>query len=240
MYYAPPATEEARMATAVPIPQAELDDPDVLPDDELVALLDGAPWRRFVVVGDSVAKGVAEESPGYRSLRWGARVAAVLARVNPGAVYENLGTREQRAAEIRDTQLARALALEPDLVAYVGGGNDMLVEHFDVEPVAATIDETIAALAASGATVVTYSMMDLPSAFPGLEALGGRLRALNEAVAGIAARHGAVHVDLHSLPCCSDPALYSSDLMHGSMRAQAIVATVTVRRLAERIRGAAR
>jgi lysophospholipase L1-like esterase len=225
------------MESTISVPEAELHDPDVLTDEEIDALVAGAPWRRFLVVGDSIAKGLGEESPGYRTMRWGERVAAALERARPGLEYLNLGTPDQTASEIRDTQLARAREFEPDLAAYVGGGNDMLVEQFRVEPIAAAIDETISALAEAGATVVTFSMLDLPSAFPvpGMEVLDRRLRILNDAVAEIAERHATVHVDAHSLPCCSDPGLYSSDMKHGSIRGQAIVASVTLERLAEQI-----
>ena len=226
------------MATTAAVPEAELQDPDVLTDAEADELLEGAPWRRFVVVGDSVAKGIGDESPGYRKLRWGARVAAALDRARPGLEYVNLGVPDQTAAEIRDTQLEQAKALDADLVGYVGGGNDLLVEEFDVGPVAATIEETVAGLSENGATVITYSMFNLPSAFPDVDMgeLDRRLRLVNQAVAGIAARHGTAHVDCYSLACCSDRGLYSADMKHGTIRGQAIAASATIRRLAEVIR----
>jgi hypothetical protein len=62
------------MESTTSVPEAELHDPDVLTDEEIDALVAGAPWRRFLVVGDSIAKGLGEESPGYRTMRWGARV----------------------------------------------------------------------------------------------------------------------------------------------------------------------
>ena len=226
------------MVTTTAVPEAELRDPDVLTDEEADRLLEGAPWRRLVVVGDSVAKGIGEESEGYRRLRWGQRVAAALDRARPGLEYVNLGIPDQTASEIRDSQLELARALEPDLVGYVGGGNDMLVEQFDVEPVAATIEETVAGLSENGATVFTYSMFNLPSAFPDVDMseLDRRLRLVNDAVAEIARRHGTAHVDCYSLECCSDPGLYSSDMKHGTIRGQAIAASATIRRLAEEIR----
>ena len=230
------------MSTAIPIPEAELSDPDVLTDDQVDGLLVGAPWRRFVVVGDSIAKGVGESAPGYRRIVWAERVAAGLERARPGLVYVNLATPEQTAREILDTQLERAKAFGPDLAAYVGGGNDLLVEQFDVEPVARLIDETLAGLAETGATLITFSMMDLPGAFPDLdlEELDRRLRLLNDAVADVAGRYDALHIDLHSHPRSRDPELYSSDMKHGNMRGQAFAASETIKRLAEAIRGRAR
>src|ERR687893_1940351 len=110
------------MTTTAAVPEAELRDPDVLTDEEADRLLEGAPWRRLVVVGDSVAKGIGDESPGYRKLRWGARVAAALDRARPGLEYVILGIPDLTAAEIVDTQLEQAEALKADLYGYVGGG----------------------------------------------------------------------------------------------------------------------
>src|SRR5918999_1542273 len=99
------------MTTTTAVPEAERQDPDVLSDEEVDRLLQGAPWRRFVIVGDSIAKGLGDESPGYRRMRWGERVAAGLERARPGLEYVNLGVAELTAAEIRDTQLERAKEL---------------------------------------------------------------------------------------------------------------------------------
>jgi len=227
------------MTQTVQPPPAELSDPDVLSPDEGEALVAEAPWKRFVVLGDSVAKGVGEPAEGYADVRWGARVAAALSAAQPSLEYTNLGRRDARAAEIRDEQLEAALELRPDLVGYVGGGNDMLVHEFDVAPAAAVIDETIAALVETGATVVTYTMMNLPSAYshvPGMEQLDERLRLVNDAVTEISERRGALLVDLYPLPVCADPGIYSSDLQHGNMRGQAIAASHTLRRLGQYLR----
>src|SRR5215212_7529114 len=58
----------------------ELADPDVLTTAEEDALLRGAPWRRFVVLGDSVAEGLGDEVEGYESFPWAARLARALRR----------------------------------------------------------------------------------------------------------------------------------------------------------------
>jgi hypothetical protein len=54
---------------------AERHDPYCLAPDQEDALLRGAPWARFAVVGDSIAKGVFEELAGYRPMPWPERVA---------------------------------------------------------------------------------------------------------------------------------------------------------------------
>src|SRR6185369_7957676 len=85
-------------------------DPWCLRDREAATLLAGHPWRRFAVLGDSVAEGLTEPVAGYHPLPFADRVRVELARSRPDLAYLNLGRRNLRAAEVRATQLAPALA----------------------------------------------------------------------------------------------------------------------------------
>jgi lysophospholipase L1-like esterase len=226
------------MEMTMQVPEAERLDPHVISPAEASELLAGHSWSSFVVLGDSVAEGVGDPSEGYATVTWGDRVAAALARVWAGLTYANLGQRYLKAAEIRDYQLAPALELAPDLAAVVGGGNDLLVEDFEVAPVGQALDEVVGTLVGTGADVVTFEMMDLPGAFggTGFEELDRRLRLLNEAVREIAAERGTIHVDLHSPPWARERECFSADLQHGSMRGQAIAASATIRALGDHLR----
>jgi lysophospholipase L1-like esterase len=105
------------------------------------------PWRRFVVVGDSLAEGIGDPTPGYEHLGWADRVARGLE-----ADYLNLGRRDLLAVEVRATQLERALAFAPDLAAVVCGGNDLMRADHDPEAVERNVDAIVAALRAAAAT----------------------------------------------------------------------------------------
>jgi hypothetical protein len=120
------------MIEDIDVPARERSDPDVADDEQLGRLLGaGVTWERVVVLGDSIAAGVRESSPGYRDLGWSDRLAAGLALARPGAVVHNLGRRDLTAAEVRESQLQDALALEPDLAIVAAGGNDLLRREFD-------------------------------------------------------------------------------------------------------------
>src|SRR5919199_4299920 len=125
----------AEIPRLIEIPEAEARDPYVLSPAEQSELLAGHPWSRFVVIGDSVAKGMGDPTEGYVTVPWAGRVAAALARERDGFTYANLARHGAKAADIRDSQLGPALELEPDLVAMIGGGNDALAEEFDIAPV---------------------------------------------------------------------------------------------------------
>src|SRR5919109_3927301 len=155
IYYLLPTHEDAEaameIATEIPqrteIPDAEAQDPYVLSPAEESELLVGHPWSRFAVLGDSIAMGMGDPTEGYVTATWGGRVAAALARERDGVTYVNLAKHGAKAADIRDSQLGPALDLEPDLVAVIGGGNDLLAEAFDIAPAKAAIDEIVVALA---------------------------------------------------------------------------------------------
>jgi lysophospholipase L1-like esterase len=230
------------MTTEIPrlteIPDAEAQDPYVLSPAEQSELLAGHPWSRFAVIGDSVALGMGDPTDGYVTATWGGRVAAALARERDGFTYTNLARHGAKAADIRDSQLGPALELEPDLVAIIGGGNDVLAEEFDVVPVKATLDGMVVALTDAGATVVTYETVDFPRAFPdpAFEKFNRRLLDLYAATREIARDRGTVHVDIYRQPWAAERYLFSADLQHPTMRAQALAASLTIRALGEHLR----
>lgn len=206
----------------------------LLGTDEAARLLRGAPWARFVTVGDSGAEGVTEPLPGYRTMPWFDRFTEHLRLVQPALVARNFGKRNLFAADVRATQLEPALDFEPDLAAVLSGGNDILKKVFDVEATRAEIVTVVSALAKTGATIVTMGLFDITNS-PHVEeryrkVMSERIALLSETVRGIAEEYGALHVDLPAHPAGTE-GIYSSDGLHLNARGQAIVADETVRRL---------
>src|SRR5262249_2953846 len=93
----------------------EAADPYCLRPGEAEKLLAGHPWRRFAVLGDSVAEGAGEPAPGYADEPWCDRIAAALRAHQPDLAYLNLGVGNTSAAQVRATQLPTALVFAPDL-----------------------------------------------------------------------------------------------------------------------------
>jgi len=230
------------IATEIPqpteIPDVEAQDPYVLSPAEESELLAGHPWSRFAVLGDSIAMGMGDPTEGYVTATWGGRVAAALSRERDGFTYANLAQHRAKAADIRDSQLGPALDLEPDLVAMIGGGNDLFADEFDIAPVKAAIDDIVVALTDTGATVVTYEGLDFPRAHPdpAFEEFNRRLLDLYAAMREIARERRTLHVDLYTEPWAREPYCFSADLQHPTMRAQALCASATIRVLGEYLR----
>ncbi|KRV48217.1 hypothetical protein AQ490_25780 [Wenjunlia vitaminophila] len=218
----------------------ERDDPYCLSDAEAYALLREAPWRRFVVLGDGLAEGLGEKTPGYRPVPWPERIRYALSRRVPTVAYLNLGRHNLVTSEVRASQVDRALAFHPDLAAVICGGNDLLTERFDPRRVEADLEAVVTTLLGTGADVILFTLMDICAGVPELSALRPHMNALNESVRDVSLRHDTLLVDLWGHPICSAGDVYSSDLTHPSTRGHAVLASQALRRLGERLATAAR
>ena len=187
------------------------------------------PWTRFVALGDSITEGYGMDPvEGVEHLPWARRVARGLAETQPRLEFLNLGRRNLRTAQIRDTQLEPAVAFAPDLVSIAAGPNDLLDPEFDPARIERELEPLYASFADSGATVFTFTYMNMPASglFPadGARVLAERMEALHEAIRANADRFGALLVDIYADPESANPAFYSADLQHANARGQAFVA----------------
>lgn len=145
---------------------------------------------------------------------WADRVAEELGREIDGFAYANLAIRGRLHHEVIDQQLEPALALHPDLVSFVAGGNDVL-RLADPDQLAADMDEAVGRLAATGATVILFTGPDVGST-PVLGLVRGRAAIFNENMRTVAVRHGAVMVDLWGLRELTSEAMWAADRLHFS------------------------
>lgn len=217
----------------------EAADPWCLDDGEAARLLAGHPWRRFAVLGDSVAEGIFEPTDGYLPLGWTDRIAAELRAAAPELEYLNLGRRDVRCARVRAEQLPEAVAFGPDLALIACGANDAFHPRYRPEAVDTELAAMVTGLQEAGAEVMTISVLVLDD-YPGLpdsirRDVPGRLRIWREHSAALAARLGTLHVDLTDHPAEHGGDLISADGVHGNGKSHAISATAAVRRLGARL-----
>ena len=84
-------------------------------------------FRRYVAIGDSSTEGLEDPDgeSGYRG--WADRLAQIIANAQAEPLdYANLGVRSLHLSEIRTTQFAAAMGMQPDLFSIFGGANDLL------------------------------------------------------------------------------------------------------------------
>lgn len=171
-------------------------------------------FTRYVAIGDSQSEGLndGDDDGGYRG--WADRLAERIAVFEPDVRYANLAIRGRLARQVREEQLAPALAMQPDLASVVAGVNDLLRPKFDPAAVAAELEIAYSALSAAGARVLTMAFPTLGAGMPGGGAIMARISALNTQIRAAAGRHGVVVVDLEAYPVSTDPRLWSWDRLH--------------------------
>lgn len=154
-------------------------------------------FSRYVALGDSFTEGVGDPDSAYpNGVRgWADRVAEALALTNPEFSYSNLAIRGRKLVGIVEEQIEPALAMKPDLVTLSGGGNDVLRPGIDIDALASTLDEAVAKLRASGATVVLFTLPDTQSN-QSFKMLRGRTALWNLFVREVVDRNNAVLVDV--------------------------------------------
>ena len=187
---------------------------------------------RYVAIGDSSTEGLDDRAPGRGLRGWSFRLADALAHAHDGLLYANLAVRGKRTREVRDEQLAPALAMRPDLLSVFAGTNDLLAVRFDAARIAADLEAMFAAGRAQGARVLTFTLPDLAPVMPLARPLAPRVRALAAEVRAAASRTGVTLVDLAAYEVAVDPRLWSADRIHANAAGHARIAAALAHALA--------
>ena len=215
--------------------RTEETDPFCLTTSGAARLLAGAPWRRFVVVGDSLSAGIGDPSPGYQTGPWSARVAAALSLVHPDVVHVNLAGVGATTRDTLDDQLERALDLRPDLIHVPSGANDIWRRSPSFDTVARDLRHLFESAAGSGALVTTFT---LGRAFvvPTIPDFAEHVLTLNEIIRSLAQDYGVVVIEMWDHPIMDRPDLLSADQIHFAASGQAVLAAEVVKALARALK----
>ncbi len=181
-------------------------------------------YERYVAIGDSSTEGLDDPDGrgGYRG--WSSRLADNIATLQGHLLYANLAIRGRRTRQILDEQLDKAMAMEPDLVTFFSGTNDVVGKEFDIDQVAADIERVHQRVRGSGAVLLTFTLPDLTPVMPAAKRIAPRVEALCQAMREISAASGAILVDFARHPVASDPRLWSEDRLHANSEGHARIA----------------
>ncbi|MGI8458304.1 MAG: SGNH/GDSL hydrolase family protein [Propionibacteriaceae bacterium] len=178
-------------------------------------------FERYVALGDSSTEGLEDPDDfgGYRG--WADRLALLIAAAQPPPLgpplaYANLAVRGLRLHEIRATQLAPALAMEPDLVTVFGGVNDVIGPRPHWGQIGADLVAVFGAARSAGATVATFTMPDPLAISPVGRLVRERMFVLNDLIRASALAHDVLVVDFQQFPIAEDPRLWFADRLHGN------------------------
>ena len=178
------------------------------------------PWTRYVALGDSFTEGLWDAPDGTDAPMRGwadllaARLSARRAQAgDPPLEYANLAVRGRRLAPIVDDQVPAALALRPDLVSLVGGGNDLLRPDGDPDRLAARLEAAVVRLRRSGADVLLATGFDTAES-PVVRLTRSKVAVYNTMIWSIARRQGAHVVDLWGMRALHDWRMWADDRIH--------------------------
>jgi lysophospholipase L1-like esterase len=188
--------------------------------------------RTFVALGDSFTEGLEDEiGPAGRHRGWADRVAAELARTEGSLRYANLAVRGRLLDQVVATQLPIALGLQPDLVSFHAGPNDLLRPRADPPALLARYDAAVGTLAGAGIRTILFTVVERTGTGRTADRLAVRFHAFNVGIRATAERHGAVLVDLAAVPVLRDRRLWHEDRLHLAPEGHARVAAAVLEAL---------
>ncbi|MER7762098.1 SGNH/GDSL hydrolase family protein [Streptomyces sp. NPDC097619] len=171
-----------------------------------------ASYTSLVAVGDSFTEGMSDRLPDGSYRGWADLLAARLAAREPGFRYANLAVRGKLIGQIVEEQVDAAAAMKPDVITLVGGLNDTLRPSCDMGRVTALLEEAVTRLAPACRQLV---LMRSPGRRgPVMERFRPRVEELFSFVDTLAARHGALVVDLYGSEALGDPRMWDVDRLH--------------------------
>ncbi|QNP74008.1 SGNH/GDSL hydrolase family protein [Streptomyces roseirectus] len=171
-----------------------------------------SPYTSLVAVGDSFTEGMSDLLPDGTYRGWADLLAARMSAQVPGFRYANLAVRGKLIGQIVEEQVDVAAGMGADVITLVGGLNDTLRPKCDMVRVKDLLTEAVERLTPGCRQLV---LMRSPGRQgPVLERFRPRMEELFDHVDTLAAKHGALVVDLYAAPSLADPRLWDVDRLH--------------------------
>ena len=187
-------------------------------------------WSRYVAVGDSFTEGLWDDPDGRDAPQrgWADLLASHLSERRKAAgesalEYANLAIRGKVLRAILVEQVPVAMAMAPDLVSLVGGGNDILRPTSDIDRMARNLEARVVRLRAAGIDVLLGTGYDAYGS-PLVSATRSRVGIYNSLIWSMARRHGAYVLDAWGMRSLRDWRMWSEDRIHLTSEGHARVA----------------
>lgn len=189
----------------------------------------------FAVIGDSAASGVGDSDGKGNNLGWSYHLAKSF---QEPLVFINAARPGARSAEVLEIQLPKILIHNPDLVAVVVGGNDLLRSNFDPKKFAENLRRTLLELVNRGSAIMLLELHDptkiVPMPYLISRICRRRVAAVNAATRGLAKTFGAILMETRSLENIYAREKWHVDRMHPSKLGHQFIAAQFAKLLAER------
>ena len=188
-------------------------------------------YTRYIAIGDSQTEGLWDGDDVVGVLGFADRLAAQINSHHPGLHYANLAVRGTLVADVLRKQVPPALAMQPDLITVCVGMNDVIQPGWSFGRALADLEMLYAALAGSGATVVTTTFPNVAQFLPLGWLVSGRLARINNAIREAADRYDFRLVDLYDAPSMRDLDTWDIDRVHASTKGHLLFAAAAAEAL---------
>jgi lysophospholipase L1-like esterase len=189
----------------------------------------------FAVIGDSAASGVGDSDGKGNNLGWSYHLAQSF---QEPLIFINAARPGARSTEVLEIQLPKILIHNPDLVAVVVGGNDLLRSNFDPKKFAENLRRTLLELVNRGCTIMLLELHDPTKIVPMPYLIGRicrrRVTAVNAATRELAKTFGAILMETRSQENIYAREKWHVDRMHPSKLGHQFIAAQYAKLLAER------
>ncbi|WP_077098600.1 SGNH/GDSL hydrolase family protein [Mycobacterium terramassiliense] len=188
-------------------------------------------YCRYVAIGDSQTEGLWDGNDAIGCLGFADRLAAMIDARYPGLQYANLAIRGKLVADVLREQVPPALEMRPDLITVCVGMNDVIQPGNSFGRALDKLEQVYAALAGSGATVVTTTFPNVAQFLPLGRLVSGRLTRINEAIRAAADRYDFRLVDLYHAASMRDLDTWDVDRVHASTKGHILFAAAAAEAL---------
>ena len=189
----------------------------------------------FAVIGDSAASGVGDSDGNGNNFGWSYHLAKSF---QEPLIFINAARPGARSAEVLEDQLPKILIHNPELVAVVVGGNDLLRSNFNPEKFYRNLRETLIRLAELGSTVMLLELHDPTKIVPMPYLIGRicrrRVAAVNAATRDLAKTFGAILMETRSQENIYAREKWHVDRMHPSKLGHQFIAAQYAKLLSAR------
>jgi lysophospholipase L1-like esterase len=179
----------------------------------------------FALIGDSAASGVGDSDKHGNYFGWGYHL--VQAFQEPIA-YINASRPGAQSHEVLNDQLPKVLIHNPELVAVIVGGNDLLRNGFSPETFETNLNETLRLIEESGATSMLLELHDPTLIVPMPKLLARicrrRVSAVNRVTHKLADRYSSILLETRALPGIYERKKWHVDRMHPSKNGHQFIA----------------
>jgi lysophospholipase L1-like esterase len=171
----------------------------------------------LAIIGDSAASGVGDSDAQGNYFGWGYHLAQAFTEP---LIYINASRPGAQSKEVLHDQLPKVLIHEPDLVAVIVGGNDLLRNGFSPKVFEENLHTTLAAIEKIGATSMLLELHDPTEIVPMPRLIARvcrrRVNAVNQSTRKLARRYGSILLETRSLEGIYQREKWHVDRMHPS------------------------